>query len=273
MRPDVHRHGTSDHPVHDPEFWDGFAEYAAIAHPFTALFAERALEEAALPKGASVLDVATGTGALAIAAARAGARVMATDFSAGMVRRVLSHGLPNLEARQMDGQALDLPDASFDAAFSNFGVMLFPDWRAGLAEMARVVRPGGLGSVGTWKDPAGAASNLLLSNTCAALFPEREARAFPLSGMTEWRDPDRFRAAMIAAGFAEVRIVEVTNDYLVDAAMLDDPDRLFCFNPFWAQLDAHRRNAVLASIQDAQTAIGGPLPVPSTALIATARRP
>ncbi len=62
------------------------------------------------------------------------ARVLAIDFSPGMVRHVLSYGLPNLEARQMDGQALDLLDASFDAAFSNFGVMPFPDWRAGLAE-------------------------------------------------------------------------------------------------------------------------------------------
>jgi hypothetical protein len=139
--------------------------------------------------------------------------------------------------------------------------------------MARVVRPGGLGSVATWKDPAGAASNLLLARTYAALFPEREARALPLSGMTEWREPDRFRAAMIAAGFAEVRIVEVTNDYLVEAAMLADPDRLFCFNPLWAQLDSQTRKAVLTSIRETQPACGGSLPVPSTALIATARRP
>ncbi len=122
----------SDQKMDDPKFWDGFAQYETVAHSFTTLFAKRALEEAELPDGAHVLDVATGTGALAVAAARAGARVLAIDFSPGMVRRVQSYALPNLEARQMDGQALDLPDASFDAAFSNFGVMLFPDWRAGL---------------------------------------------------------------------------------------------------------------------------------------------
>ncbi len=256
----------------DPNFWDGFAQYETLAHSFTTLFAQRALEEAALPDGAYVLDVATGTGALAIAAACAGARVLAIDFSPGMVRRVQSYGLPNLEARQMDGHALDLPDALFDAAFSNFGVMLFPDWRAGLAEMARVVRPGGLGSVGTWKDPAGAAANLLLAQVCAVLFPRLEAPA-PLAGLNELRDPDRFRAAMTAAGFAGVRIVEVTNDYLVAPAMLDDPDHLFYFSPLWKQLDAEQRNAVLASIRESQRARGAGLPVPSTALIATARRP
>jgi ubiquinone/menaquinone biosynthesis C-methylase UbiE len=260
----------SNQQLDDPSFWDRFAEYEEIAHSFTARFAERALEEAALPEGAYVLDVATGTGALALAAARAGARVLATDFSPGMVSRVQSYGWPNLEARQMDGQAMDLPDASFDAAFSNFGVMLFPDWRAGLAEMARVVRRGGLGSVGTWKDPGGAAANLLLAQLCAALFPRLETPA-PVAGMNELRDPDRFRAAMAAAGFSGVRIVEVTNDYLVEPAMLDDPDHLFYFSPLWKQLDADQRTAVLASIRESQR--GATLPVPSTALIATALRP
>lgn len=215
----------SDHKLDDPDFWDAFAAYETTAHAFTARFAERALAEAALPAGAHLLDIATGTGALALAAAHRGARVLATDFSLGMVQRVLSHGLPSLEARQMDGQALDLPDALFDAAFSNFGIMLFVDWRAGLAEMARVVRPGGVGSIGTWKDLAGAASSLLLSQVCAALFPDIEA-PIPLGGMNEFSDPDRFRAAMTAAGFIDIRIVEETNDYLIDPAMLDAPDRL-----------------------------------------------
>ena len=65
----------------------------------------------------------------------------------------------------MDGRALDLPDASFEAAFSMFGVVLFPDWQAGLSEMVRVIRPGGVGSIGTWKHPKGAAATLLLAQT------------------------------------------------------------------------------------------------------------
>ncbi len=155
----------------DTSFWDGVSEYQRMAQAFTARYAERAWAEAALPVTATVLDIAAGTGALALVAARAGARVTATDFSPGMVESVLSHGLPNLCAKVMDGQALDFPDASFDAAFSMFGIMLFPDWRKGLAEMARVVRPGGLGSVGTWKQAAGAAANLLLAERVSDLFP------------------------------------------------------------------------------------------------------
>jgi ubiquinone/menaquinone biosynthesis C-methylase UbiE len=110
-----------------------------------------------------VLDVTAGAGALVRCAAEADAQVLATDFSRSMVACIGAMGLPGVEARMMDGQALDLPDGSFDAAFSMFGVMLFPDWRRGLAEMARVLKPGGIAYIGTWENPAGAAANLLLA--------------------------------------------------------------------------------------------------------------
>lgn len=258
-------------PFDDPTFWDGASAYEKVAHAFTTAFALRALHEAALPPHARVLDVATGTGALAIAAARTGAHVLATDFSAGMVRRVLSQNVPNVAARQMDGQKLDLPDGSFDAAFSMFGVMLFADARAGLAEMARVTRPGGLGVVATWPHRHGAAANLLLAEICAALYPELEVPDVA-GAMAEWRDPSRFRTAMETAGFGDLRIVEHVHDFLLDPAQLDMPDPLFAFSAFWPLLEAGRRAAVLATIRDRLPAGGGPLPVPSTALIAIGER-
>ena len=257
--------------LNDTSFWDGASEYQRTAQAFTSHYAERAWAEAALPAGAEVLDIAAGTGALALVAARAGARVTATDFSPAMVESVLSHGLPNLHARVMDGQALDLPDASFDAAFSMFGIMLFLDWRRGLAEMARVVRPGGLGVVGTWKEPAGAAANLLLAERVAGLFPELDL-PMPVEGMNELRDLDRFRTAMTAVGFGSVSIIEVTNDFIVDEATLADPQRLFQFSPVWPLLDEEQRSAALASIKAALATRDGVLPVPSPALIAKARR-
>lgn len=257
--------------LNDAHFWDGQSDYQKMAHGFTSVYAERAWQAAALPRGVTVLDIACGAGALALVAAREGAQVLATDFSAGMVSAVLSHGLPNVDALVMDGQALDLPDACFDAAFSIFGIMLFPDWRKGLAEMARVVRPGGLGCVASWKHPAGAAANLLLADRVAALFPDA-AQPAPIDGMNHFRDPARFEAALVAAGFADVRIVEATSDYLVDMAALADPARLFQFSPIWPALDEDRREAVLASIRASVAAAGGALPVPSPALIALARR-
>ncbi|MFX7996903.1 class I SAM-dependent methyltransferase, partial [Acinetobacter baumannii] len=81
---------------------------------------------------------------------------LAVDFSPGMVARVAGAGSANVEARVMDGQALALPDGGFDAVVSIFGVIMFPDWRKGLAEMARVTRPGGWGIVATWQDQGAA---------------------------------------------------------------------------------------------------------------------
>jgi SAM-dependent methyltransferase len=253
----------------DPSFWSNQSDAQKVAHGFTSFYGERAWALAAVPTGAKVLDIAAGAGALAIAAARAGSPVLATDFSQGMVDAVLSYGIPNLDGRVMDGQALDLADASFDAAFSLFGIMLFPDWRAGMREMARVVRPGGIGCVGTWKEPSGAAANLLLAKLCAALFPELNA-ADPHAGLNELCDPDRFRAAMIAVGFTDVSIVEVVTDFPIDAAAIAEPDRLFQYSPLWPQLDQSRREAILVAIRVILTARGGLLPVPSQALIATA---
>jgi ubiquinone/menaquinone biosynthesis C-methylase UbiE len=130
------------------DHWNSAAErYEKTAHPNTARYVDAALAHVPLTPGSCVLDVAAGTGALALAAAAAGANVLATDFSPGMVARIAAKALPNVEARVMDGQALELPDASFDAVFSMFGVFMFPDWRKGLAEMARVTRPDGYGIV------------------------------------------------------------------------------------------------------------------------------
>lgn len=94
-----------------------------------------------------VLDVAAGSGALSIPAAQRGARVLATDISPPMVERLLvrarTAGLLDLEARVMDGYALDLEDDTFDLTASQNGVSVFPDFARGLAEMVRVTRPGG----------------------------------------------------------------------------------------------------------------------------------
>ena len=256
----------------DPEFWSAFAgHYHSVASLFTVSYAERAWAEASLPKDAYVLDIATGIGALAIVAARAGGRVLATDFAAGMVERVLSLKLPNVEARKMDGQALDIPDASFDAAFSMFGIMLFPDWQAGLSEMARVVRPGGVGSIGTWKSPEGAATTLLLAQIGARLYPDIDY-PHPWGGLVELSDPDRLRSAMVNVGFRDIRIVEETREFLVTPEMLEAPDQLFCFSPLWPLLGQLQRQRVVDVIREELAARRGVLPVPSTALIATAVR-
>ena len=253
-----------------PDHWDEAAShYQQTAHPFTALFAQAALARLVLAPGSEVLDVATGTGALALAAARIGAKVMATDFSPGMVARVAAAGLPNIDARVMDGQALDLPDASFDAVFSIFGVIMFPDWRKGLAEMRRVTRPGGYGVVATWQD-RGAATFLLLGQIRRKLFPERENMAMP-EAVQAMSDPEDFARALTVAGYRNPDIQSVTENYSLSIAALDEPETLFGMSPDWTCLSDADKAAVTGEMR-LMFGDEAVLLIPSTALIAVAER-
>ncbi|MCG5249652.1 class I SAM-dependent methyltransferase [Methylorubrum extorquens] len=254
----------------NPDRWDKVAQhYEKTAHPFTARFAEAALATVSLTSHSRVLDVATGTGALAHAAARAGAQVTAVDFSPGMVARVAAAGMSNVDAKVMDGQALALPDASFDAVFSIFGVIMFPDWRKGLAEMARVTRPGGYGVIATWQEQ-GASTFLLLGKIRRTLFPERENATMP-AGVKALGDPDGLANELIAAGYRKPRIDRVIIDYQLDVAMLEDPETLFGMSADWVGLSEAEKAAVIA---EARRMAGDRtmLPIPSTALIGVAER-
>jgi ubiquinone/menaquinone biosynthesis C-methylase UbiE len=254
----------------DAGHWDKAAQtYEKTAHPFTARFARAALAMVPLTPDSRVLDVAAGTGALALAAAQAGAQVLATDFSPGMVNRIAAAQVPNVEARVMDGQALALPDASFDAAFSIFGVIMFPDWRKGLAEMARVTRPGGYGVIATWQSQ-GAATFLLLGQIRRKLFPERGGMTMP-EGVLSLGDPDDFAREMMRAGYRDPQIQPVTFDYEIAMKSLPEPDALFGMSPDWTSLSGAERAAVVAEVR-AMARGQDILRVPSTALIGVGRR-
>jgi ubiquinone/menaquinone biosynthesis C-methylase UbiE len=254
----------------DPAQWDRAAQqYEKTAHPFTSRYAEAALARVPLTVDSDVLDVAAGTGALALAAARTGARVLATDFAPGMVARVAAAGLANVRAQVMDGQALELPDASFDAVFSIFGVIMFPDWRRGLSEMARVTRPGGYGVVATWQD-RGAATFLLLGQVRRKLFPGRANRSMP-DAVLALSAPEDFAQALVAAGYQDPQIEFVTHDFALEVAALDQPDTLFGISPDWTSLTDAEKQAVVAEVRH-MAGDAAVLPIPSTALIAVARR-
>jgi demethylmenaquinone methyltransferase/2-methoxy-6-polyprenyl-1,4-benzoquinol methylase len=103
---------------------------------------ERAADLARVGPGSSALDVATGTGDLAIALARRGTEVVGSDFSEGMLERARRKSTA-VRWEQANALALPYPDDAFDAATVGFGARNFSDLERGLAEMTRVVRPGG----------------------------------------------------------------------------------------------------------------------------------
>jgi demethylmenaquinone methyltransferase/2-methoxy-6-polyprenyl-1,4-benzoquinol methylase len=135
-----------------------FDRIAAIYDPMnTAMTAglhhrwrARAADLARVGPGSRALDVATGTGDLAIElAARVapGGEVLGSDFSEGMLERARAksarRAVEGLRFEWGDAMALPHEDGSFDAATVGFGARNFEDLSRGIAEMARVVRPGG----------------------------------------------------------------------------------------------------------------------------------
>ena len=111
---------------------------------------ERLVEFAGARPGHRVLDVAAGIGEPALTAARAvgaGGSVLATDISPAILRFAASEarraGRSNITTKAMDGENLELDDASFDVVLSRVGLIYFPDQRRALTEMKRVLVPGG----------------------------------------------------------------------------------------------------------------------------------
>jgi len=118
------------------------------------------LDLALIQPGQRILDIAAGAGEPAVsAAARVGPSgyVLATDISDGIVALALQvareRGLKQVETRAMDGEQLDLPDASFDAVLCRLGLMYMPHPVTALREWRRALRPGGRVAVVVFSTP------------------------------------------------------------------------------------------------------------------------
>ena len=127
------------------EMW-GLGDYDEFARAFVWQFGPELVEACAIGPGQRVLDVATGTGNVALRAAEAGASVVALDLShANLAAGRASAEELGLELEWVEGDAEALPfeDASFDVVTSSVGAMFAPDHQAVADELLRVCRPGG----------------------------------------------------------------------------------------------------------------------------------
>ena len=104
--------------------------------------------------GETVLDVGTGTGVVAITAARAGAKVTALDLTPELLEQARENagiaGLGDITWNEGDAEKLPYPDASFDVVLSQFGHMFAPRPDVAIAEMRRVLKPTGRVAFATW---------------------------------------------------------------------------------------------------------------------------
>jgi ubiquinone/menaquinone biosynthesis C-methylase UbiE len=195
-------------PLSASEPWDLVAAgYAAEAVGLTALYAARAAELAGLGPESIVLDVATGPGTLSVLVAPRVKRVHAVDFSPGMLEQLkhvlAERGLNNVEASVGDGQALTFADQSFDAAFSIFGLMFFPDRPRGFRELFRVLKPGGVAVVSSWAPVDESSLMTLMFGALRAADPSRPA---PQKDLLSLENAELFEQELKQAGFVEVTV-------------------------------------------------------------------
>jgi len=166
----------------------------------------------ALPAGASVLDVACGTGASALPAAErvgAGGHVLGVDLAEGLLAlgraKAAVRGLTQVEFRVGDMERLELPADSFHAVICVFGIFFVADMSGLAATLWRLVRPGGQLAVTTW--------GLRMFEPGSSIFWEAVQRERPdlYRAFNPWdriTDPEALRQMLRAGGIEEVEIVE-----------------------------------------------------------------
>jgi SAM-dependent methyltransferase len=176
--------------------YERISEHLATAH-------EHLLREVEAGPGDRWLDVATGTGEIAVQAARSGAEVTGLDLAPALIEsareRAAREGV-EVAFEVGDAERLPYPDASFDIVTSTFGVMFAPDQRAVATELARVTRPGGTLAMLNWHPTRGVAEFFKVMSPYMPPPPEGAGSPFA------WGDRDRL-AELLGDAF-ELRVEE-----------------------------------------------------------------
>jgi ubiquinone/menaquinone biosynthesis C-methylase UbiE len=196
------------------------AHYAGSFGELTARAAEPLLDAARVGQGTRVLDVATGPGYVAAAAAQRGAVVDAIDFAPEMV--ALARKLhPAVAVREGDAEALAGAAGSRDAVVMSFGLLHLERPEAAIAEAHRVLAPGGRYAFTVWAPPAQARGFGMVLEAMAA--HGRLDVGLP-EGPPFFRfgDPDESRRALAQAGFRDIAVATLPLVW-----RLRSPDQLF----------------------------------------------
>jgi SAM-dependent methyltransferase len=197
----------------------GWAEHAAFADERGAVVTERLLELTKPRPGERVLELACGPGGVGLAAARLvgpAGRVVLSDVVPEMTaiarERAQALGLTNVETRELELEAIDEPDASYDVVLCREGLMLVPDPARAAREIARVLRPGGRAGIAVWgpreRNPwLGVVFDSVSAQLRAPMPPPGVPGPFSLEDATELRE------LLVAARLTQVEVEELPTPY------------------------------------------------------------
>lgn len=241
-------------PTGQPAGWDTIAaEYDDIITPLAMEFAEELLDRVTIGPDTTLLDVAAGSGALSIPAARRGAQVVATDVAAALLQRLQgradSEGLSNIATRVMDAQALDFEDATFDVAASQFGINLAADVGAAFSELGRVTRRGGRVLVASFGPPQEVEFIGFFMGALQATIPSFTPPDLTDSPPTRLADHGRFRSMLTSAGLTDINVI-TTNWPMAMRSGAHLWDVVLSSNPMGRALTASLTDQQCTDVQD-----------------------
>ena len=170
------------------------------------------VRRAGLEAGMRFLDVASGSGALSLPAARLGAKVLAVDWSPAMLEMLRERARAehlDIETAVMDGHNLELEDDTFDMAGSQFGVMTFADQQRGIREMIRVVKPGGRILMTVYGSPGEIDFLAFFVRSIHSVRPDFVPPMDPPPPEFRLADPKKLCSELVGAGLEDVQIEQI----------------------------------------------------------------
>lgn len=232
--------------------WDAIApRFDAHITPVSSRQGEQLLDRLGVEAGTRLLDVACGSGAVAIPAARRGAEVTAVDISPTMIDLLTARAHAErvqVDGRVMDLHALDLPEDAFDVTVSQHGVTMSPRLDVALAELARVTGRGGTVAVVAFGPlPTVEFLDTFVAAIHAAVPEFAGPPLDPPPPPFQLADPDTFAHALTRAGLHDVTVETLTWKVPVRSGS-DLWDEVTSSNPIGAQLVAGLTEAQRAEL-------------------------